>query len=294
MRIGVLIKTVKFVYAQTGTEIKKNYICEDDIIAMVNPLDEIALEYALELKDRQPDVTVVAISLGDRSAEEGLRRSLAMGADKAVHIRYAEYEKLDAVASSAILARACERENFDLILCGATAIDDNEGLEGPYLAGRLQIPHVSGVVKISAQGTPARLEVQRVVERGDRQVLECSMPALLAVQRGSLVARYPTLAGILRAKVCHIGVLEPKALGFTGQEHLTMNLTEITGHSNPKPKKKLGMAQAAKLSAAQRIDLMVTRGTSKGKEGGNVVEGGSPEMFNRLDTILKDAGILKA
>ncbi len=294
MKIGVLIKTVKFVYAQTGTEIGECYICPDDIIPMVNPLDEIALEYALELKDQDADVTVTAISLGDRLAVDGLRKCLAMGADEAVHIPCEFHEKLDPVSSSAILAAACQRRKCDLILCGASAIDDNEGLEGPYVAGRLGIPHVSGVVKISPGSDKTRLEVHRVVERGDRQLLECAIPALMAVRKGTTVPRYPTLSGFLRAKAAPIAVLAPEELGFVGKDSLlAMNVTEKTGQSNPKPKIKAEALPIAKRSAAQRLEFMIHRDALRGKGGGKIVEGTSEEMFSRLDGILLDAGILK-
>lgn len=294
MKIGVLIKTVKFVYAQTGTEIGDCYICPDDIIPMVNPLDEIALEYALELKDREADATVTAISLGDRLAEDGLRKCLAMGADEAVHIPCEFHEKLDPAASSAILAVACQRQKFDVIFCGASALDDNEGLEGPYVAGRLGIPHVSGVVKISLRSDKVRLEVHRLVEGGDRQLLECTVPVLLAVRKGTTVPRYPTLSGVLRAKSAPVTTLQTEALGFVGKDSLlAMNVTEKTGHSNPKPKIKAEASPIAKRSAAQRLEFMKNRDTSRGRGGGKIVEGTSEEMFTRLDRILVDAGILK-
>jgi electron transfer flavoprotein beta subunit len=294
MKIGVLMKTVEFVYAQTGTEIGKNFVCADDIVAMVNPLDETALEYALEIKDRQPDVTVVALTLGDGFAEEGLRKGLAMGADRAVHIHCEEYDCLDAFASSAALARACERERFDLILCGAVAIDDNGGLEGPYVAERLGIPHVSGVVKISVRGGGRPLEVERVVERSDRQVLECVMPALLTVRKGTTLPRYPTLAGVLRARESAITVVEPEALGFDKKTPLSsLVLTRTVGLSGPKPKKNRMAQQAARLSAAERVNAMLQGGSSRERAGGRTVEGGSAEMFDRLESILATAGILK-
>lgn len=294
MKIGVLTKTVGFVNAQTGTDIGTNYICPEDIIQMLNPLDEVALEYALELKDRSTGVKVVAVSVGDRFAEEGLRRALAMGVDEAIHIRCDELGRLDAMATSALLARACERERFDLILCGDYAIDDNDGLEGPYLAGRLAIPHISRAVKVSVGGNRQLLEVERVVERGDRQVMQCSLPALLTVQKGSTVPRYPTLAGFLYAESSHVRVLQPADLDFARNDSLfSLNTTEITARSNPKPKKQCGVAERSRLSAAERIDLMVSRDAAKGKEGGTIIDGASAEMFTRLDEVLENAGILK-
>lgn len=292
MKVGVLIKTVKYVHAQTGSDIKNNCIDSDDIVRMVNPLDEVALEWALRLKDLQPDTRVVAVSLGDQCAEDGLRKSLAMGADAAVHLQSEGLEGLDSAATSELFARACQKEGFDLILCGATAIDDNEGLEGPYLAGRLAFPHVSSVVEISLADGNRHLRLQRVVERGDRQLLECSLPALLTIQKGNVVPRYPTLAGFLRAEKGAVTVLTAKALGVAQGALLLSAVTEVVGYSSPKPKKRHVVAQT-QLSAAQRVEFMVNRDASKQKEGGKLVDGKSEEMFGSLAKIFTDAGILK-
>jgi len=292
MKIGVLIKTVNYVHAQTGFDLKNNCIDPEDIVRMVNPLDEVALEWALKLKDAQHDVKVVAISLGGRYAEEGLRKSVAMGADQALHLQWEEPEKLDAAALSEILARTCKRENFDLILCGATAIDSNEGLEGPYLAERLAIPHLSSIVEISLIDGNRRLKVQRVVERGDRQLLECTLPALLTVQKGSVVPRYPTLAGFLRAEKSVVTAVQPESVGISAAGLVKCNLTETVGYCSPKPKKTRSVSPTP-LSAAERVELMVNRDASRAKEGGMVVDGRSEEMFAHLTKVLEKAGVLK-
>lgn len=295
MKIGVIINTIKFIYAQTGTEIKKNYVCQDDIIDIINPLDELALEYALGLKDRHTDVSVVVLGLGDKSAENGLRKGLAVGADRAVHILCDDCQALDSFASSAALSAACKREKFDVILCGAARISDNDCTEGSYVAGRLGIPHITGVVTISVGPGTRSIEVQRVIERGDRQIMECDLPALLTIQKGeAVVPRYPTLAGTLRAESSPITLLSLQDLGFKGVDSLlSLCMTETTAYSGPKPKKKRDVLQVSRLSAAQRIDLMVNRDMSREKQGGNILEGVSDEMFARLDTILTDAGIYK-
>lgn len=293
MKIGVMIKTVKFVYAQTGTDISKNWIDPDDIVHIMNPLDEIALEWALKLKDQHPGSSVVAVSLGDLISEDGLRKGLAMGADQALLINVENSDQLDASATSDLLARACRLEKFDLILCGASAIDDNDGLDGPYLAQKLAIPHVTSVVDISV-GTDKRcVEVQRVVERGDRQLMECDMPALLTIQKGNVFPRYPSLEGFLRAKASVVTTVKPESLGITQDAHNAATMTEVIGYSSPKPKKLRGFSKRASLPADQRIELMVNRDSSRQKEGGALVVGGSAEMFPRLDRILRDAGVLK-
>lgn len=295
MKIGVLVKTVKFVYAQTGTDIQTNYVGLDDIVHMLNPLDEIALEYALQLKDQDPDTQVIAVACGDQTAEDGLRRSLAMGADRAVHVPCEDRDGLDPFAISKLLSLACKREKFDLILCGATAIDANEGLEGPYVAERLAIPYTSKVVHIAADRDNRRLNVQRVVERSDRQLLECRLPALLTVERGTTTPRYPTLTGFLRSREVPLEVVEPKELvGISSPRDLAeLQQTECTGFTRPKPKRRRDAALQSMLPAATRVSFMVNGDTSRGKTGGRIVTAGSEEMFGRLDEMLRDAGVLK-
>lgn len=295
MKIGVIVNTIKFIYSQTGNEIKKNYICQDDIITLVNPLDELALEYALALKEKHVGVSVTAVSLGDASAVTGLRKCLAVGADRAFHLRYDEYEALDPFATSALLARACRGEEFDLILTGATRLSDNDCTEGPYVAGRLGIPHITTAVDVSVDGGKKRITVQRVIERGDRQIMECSLPALVTIQKGgALIPRYPTLAGTLKAESAPIAELSLEKLGLKkGDPEISLCLTETVGYSNPKPRMKRSAADLSKLSADQRIDLFVNRDASQAKEGGNILEGASEELYAKLDTILVDAGIFK-
>ena len=87
----------------------------------------------------------------------------------------------------------------------------------------------------SVSGNRQLLEVERVVERGDRQLMQCSMPALLTVQKGTTVPRYPTLAGFLHAESSHVKALKPADLDFSKNDVLlSMNVTEIASHSNPR------------------------------------------------------------
>jgi electron transfer flavoprotein beta subunit len=294
MKIGVLVKTVKFVYAQTGTDIQTNYVGPDDIVHMLNPLDEIALEYALQLKDQDPATQVIAVSCGDHTAEDGLRRSLAMGADRAVHVPCEDRGGLDPIAISKLLGLACERERFDLILCGATAIDVNEGLEGPYVAERLAIPYASNIVHIAAGSDGRRLNVQRVVERSDRQLLECRLPVLLTVEKGTATPRYPTLAGFLRSREVPLEVVEQNELGVSRPRDLTeLKQTELFGYTRPKPKRRRDSALQSRLPAAARVSFMVNGDASREKSGGRIVKAGSEEIFGKLDEMLRAAGVLK-
>src|SRR5690242_20476385 len=50
----------------------------------INPFDEIALEEAVRIKEKDASTNVVAVSVGGPNAEEQLRKALAIGADRAI------------------------------------------------------------------------------------------------------------------------------------------------------------------------------------------------------------------
>lgn len=292
MKIIVFVKGIKYVYAQTGTDPKANFIGPDDIVRIINPLDELALEEALRIKERQAGTEVLVISLGDGSAEDGLRKCLSMGADEAIHIYDEDYGELDAWMTATALASSIRDRDFKLILCGRRAIDDNGGLVGPYIAEIVGIPHVSGVVKLEIDEGGGGVLVHRAVERGSREVMECTIPALFTVEKGINVPRYPTLPGILRAQKQAIQRVEIKDLKFPLKSFgPALNLTDTISVSNPKPKKRSGGLADATLSASDRLRLMMGGGDTETKGESTLVEGGTDEALSEIERVLRESGI---
>jgi electron transfer flavoprotein beta subunit len=292
MDIVVLIKTVDFIYAQTGTHMQNNYIGPDDIVQVLNPDDELALEYALSIKDAYPQTVVRTISLGNQSSKLGLETSIAMGADKALHINCKDYEHFDSWATASILALACRQISFDLILCGGAAIDHNTGLVGHYTAEIMAIPHLSRVVKILVLDNPGRIQIERVIERGDRQLMQCQLPALFCIHKSAIVPRYPKLAGWMRAETQEIETLFLKDLGFgDDQVNPVPNLTDVVELMKPLPIKRKG-PQTENMSAKERLERITKPRFARKTEAGNIFEGDSDQVFSRFDQILRETGIL--
>ncbi len=294
MKIIVLIKQIRYIYAQTGTEIAEHYIGADDILTMINPLDELALEAALCVRDRQGDTRVSTLTLGDQSAGEGLRRTLALGADEALHLKNDDCENMDSYNRAEILSRTLQTLNFDLVLCGDTAMDHNSGLVGPFVAESLGIPHLTRVIAVELNNELKTVRVERVVERGDKEVLECHLPALLTIHKGMTLPRYPTLPGLLRAREEAIHTLKLKNSRVGGIAGLSrLNRTKIIGLSRPKPKKRKKTSNASKLSAADRLKSLMKKGPSEKKTEGNILEGSSEDMLSRMMDVLRDNGIIR-
>ncbi len=83
----------------------------------MNPFDEIAIEEAVRLKEGKKATEVTAVSCGPAKSVETLRTALAMGADKAVHVKLdsdAEAECLQPIHVSEILQKLVEQDKVCL------------------------------------------------------------------------------------------------------------------------------------------------------------------------------------
>jgi electron transfer flavoprotein beta subunit len=165
--------------------------------AVLNPFDANAIEEAVRIKEATGDSEVVLVTLGPERALDALRRGLAIGGDRAVHVSDPAAEGSDLVATSRVLATALARENADLVLFGQQASDSDGAVLWAAVAERQQRPFISQVSELTVNGS---------VVRGKRQtefgydVIEAPLPAVVAVSDAINEPRYPSLKGIRGAK----------------------------------------------------------------------------------------------
>ena len=164
----------------------------------LNPYDEFALEEAISLKEERGEGSVTVVSLGDAASEETLRTALAMGADEAVLLQ----AEGDAPASDGLtVARALAEEirgrEFDLLLFGKQAIDDDNMQVPAMVAEMLELPCATVVVEMEVED--GRVTAVREVEGGHERV-EMELPAAVSAQKGLNEPRYASLKGIMAAK----------------------------------------------------------------------------------------------
>ncbi len=162
---------------------------------VLNPYDEIALEAAMQQKEAAGSGTVTAICLGPEEAKETLRTALAMGADEAILLK-AEGSP-DGLAVARALADELRGREYDLLLFGKQAIDDDNMQVPAMVAELLELPCVTVVVGLEFE--PGSCVATREVE-GGHEVVELELPAVLAAQKGLCEPRYPSLKGIMAAK----------------------------------------------------------------------------------------------
>src|SRR5579872_2086978 len=162
----------------------------------LNHFDANAVEEALRLKG-DSDTEVVVVSMGPEKAADSLRKALAMGADRAVLVADDAAVGSDLVATSKVLAKALEREDAELVLFGQQASDADGAVLWAAVAERLRRPLVSQAAELTISGET--VHVKRQTEFG-YDVIETSLPAVVAVSDAINEPRYPSLKGIMGAK----------------------------------------------------------------------------------------------
>jgi electron transfer flavoprotein beta subunit len=163
---------------------------------VLNPYDEYAVEEALRTKEKLGAGEVVVVSVGGAGIQTALRNALAMGADRAIHLK-TDTVSPDPLAVARALATAIRPLSPGLVWCGRQAVDDDAGQVGAMLAALLDLPCATVVSKFALDGT--RAVVERDIE-GGREVVEVDLPAVLTTDKGLNEPRYASLKGIMAAK----------------------------------------------------------------------------------------------
>jgi len=194
----------------TGKAVEKSGLVFD-----INEWDDYALEEAVRFKEKFGG-TVTAITVGSEDAESTLRKCLARGADKAVRLTDSKFEGSDGFAIAKILCRVVKDLPFNLILTGAQAGDDGYAVVGAILAALLGIPHATMVKKIELSGEAAKLN--RELEGGIEEIVEVTLPAVLAIQTGINEPRYVSIMGTRKAMQKEVKVIGLAELGLSENE----------------------------------------------------------------------------
>lgn len=195
MKIAVCIKRVpdtemRFAIATDGKSVDATGLKYE-----ISTFDEYAVEAALRLVESNGG-EVVVVGLGPAGLGELLRRTLSMGADRAIHLQ-ADDVPVDGLAIARALAAGLSGEQFDLILFGRNATDTGSASVGPMTAHLLGLPCVSAVSHLDiANGTgTAKRELE-----GATETVTFPLPAVLTIDEGLGRPRIPSMKGIMAAK----------------------------------------------------------------------------------------------
>jgi electron transfer flavoprotein beta subunit len=196
MNIVVCVKQVPDTWSERTLRPDDSTLDRDAADAVMNELDEYAIEQGLQLTEAHGgEVTV--LSVGPQKAAETIRKALSMGADKAVHVSDDALHGSDALVTSAVIAKVLQRVGFDLVILGSESTDARMGVMAAMLAERLGLPQVSFASKVETDGTT--ITINRIADYGYDRV-EATLPAVLSVVEKINEPRYPSFKGIMAAK----------------------------------------------------------------------------------------------
>jgi electron transfer flavoprotein beta subunit len=171
-------------------------IATDNVKWVINPFDEIALEEALRIKEKQGSGEVVLLSVGQQTWQEQLRTGLAMGADRAILVR--ADSPLDTFAIARIMAKIVNNEKPELVIIGKQAIDDDSNQVGQMLAELLGWPQATFASKVEiVEGN--RCTVVREAD-GGLETVAFPLPAVITTDLRLNEPRYASLPGIMKAR----------------------------------------------------------------------------------------------
>jgi len=212
MKTLVLIKQVPNTDSPFRLNGAGTWVDESNITFALNDYDRYALEEALRLKDAGKATEVVALTVGPERAATALRTALATGADRAIHVKDEALTGADPLGIARAIAAAIKDEGFALILAGLQADDDNYTQTPGLVARLLGRPCATAVLKI--EPGDGVVKVERELENQRVQVVEMTLPAVVAVQTGLNEPRYASLKGIMAAKKKEIRTVDLAAIGL--------------------------------------------------------------------------------
>ncbi|GGO92962.1 electron transfer flavoprotein subunit beta [Wenjunlia tyrosinilytica] len=219
MKIVVCVKQVPDTASEKALRSEDSTLDRDAVDAVMNEMDEFAVEEALQLAERT-DGEVTVLLMGPDQGTETIRKALSMGAHKGIHVVDDALHGSDAVATSAVLAAALASEEgaggaYDLIILGSEASDARTSLVPAMLAERLGLPQLTFAQKVDTDG--ANVTVERLTDYG-HDVVTSGLPAVVSVVEKINEPRYPSFKGIMAAKKKPVSTLDLGDLGLDAAE----------------------------------------------------------------------------
>lgn len=252
MKILVCIKQVPDMESRFKVNSSGIWFDEADLAWRMNEYDEYAVEQAVKLKEQlgdSPEVTV--LSIGPDRVVEALRKALAMGCDRAVHLQDPVAASKDPWQIASIIAAYAKDKGYDLIFTGFQSQDRGSAQVGIHLAE--QLDYACATTLVGFEYDNGTITAKRELEGGIKGVVKLTTPAVVTCQLGLNVPRYPTLPNIMKSK-----------------------------------KKEMLVIPAAELLKEEPLVTTVSFHPPAKKGGGIVLEGDVGPLVDQLIGILKE------
>ena len=195
MKILVAVKRVIDYNVQIRVKEDGSGIVTENVKMSTNPPDDNAIEEAVKIKESGKATEVIAVTVGEEKAQETVRKALAVGADRGIHVKADGI--IEPLAVSKILQKIVEKEKPDLVFMGKQAIDDDCNQTGQMLSALLDWPQATFASKIDVKD--GKLEVTREIDEG-LETIEVNTPAIVTCDLRLNEPRYASLPNIMKAK----------------------------------------------------------------------------------------------
>ena len=213
-------------------------VVTDNVKMSTNPPDDNAIEEAVKIKEAGKATEVVAVTVGEEKAQETVRKALAVGADRGIHVKVDGI--LEPLAVSKILQKIVDKEKPDLVFMGKQAIDDDCNQTGQMLSALLNWPQATFASKIDVKDN--KLEVTREIDEG-LETIEINVPAIVTCDLRLNEPRYASLPNIMKAKKKPIEEIAASDLDVD----VSPRLEQLKVEEPPKRKAGIKVANVAEL-----------------------------------------------
>ena len=238
MKILVAVKRVIDYNVQIRVKEDGTGIATDNVKMSTNPPDDNAIEEAVKIKEAGTATEVIAITIGEEKTQETVRKALAVGVDRGIHVKADGI--IEPLAVAKILKKIVDKEKPDLVFMGKQAIDDDCNQTGQMLAALLNWPQATFVSKIEIKDK--FLEVVREVDEG-LETIEVNVPAVVTCDLRLNEPRYASLPNIMKAKKKPIEQLNASDLDVD----IKSRIEQIKVEEPPKRKSGIKVANVAEL-----------------------------------------------
>ena len=238
MKILVAVKRVIDYNVQIRVKEDGTGIVTDNVKMSTNPPDDNAIEVAVKIKEAGKATEIVAVTIGEEKAQETVRKALAVGADRGIHVKVDGVVEPLAVAK--ILQKIVDKEKPDLVFMGKQAIDDDCNQTGQMLSALLNWPQATFASKIDIKDN--KLEIIREIDEG-LETIEVNVPAVVTCDLRLNEPRYASLPNIMKAKKKPIDQMTAADLGVDA----TPRVQQIKVEEPPKRKAGIKVSSVAEL-----------------------------------------------
>ncbi len=256
MKILVCIKQVPDMESKFKIDSEGKWYDSADLAWRMNEYDEYGVEQAVRLKEQVKDADLTVLCIGSDKVKETMKKALAMGCDRGVHIADEAISTKDPFTVASIIAEYAKDKEFQYIFTGMQSQDRGSAQVGVLVAEMLNLPCITTIVDF--EYADGKVTTRRELEGGVKAVVSVSGPAVFTCQLGLNTPRYPTLPNIMKAKK---------------KELLSIPVEEVV--------------QVENRLLTEKTDFPEKKGT------GLILEGDVGELADQLISILKEkTGVL--